>query len=64
MSYMKFQIFASMTQGFKDAANQQGGAAAAELDTIKRMFIETNPYFLALTAFVTLLHMVYVARLY
>ncbi|KIY72108.1 cleft lip and palate associated transmembrane protein [Cylindrobasidium torrendii FP15055 ss-10] len=59
MSYMKFQIFASMTQGFKDAASQQGGAAAAELDTIKRMFIETNPYFLALTGFVTLLHMLF-----
>ena len=59
MSYWKFQIFASMTQGFDDAA-KQGGASGAELDEIKRMLVETNPWFLGLTGLVSVLHMVYV----
>ncbi|TFK66574.1 cleft lip and palate associated transmembrane protein [Pluteus cervinus] len=59
MSFMKFQIFASMTQGFREAAKQQGGAAASELDEVKRMFLETNPWFLGLTGFVSILHVVF-----
>lgn len=55
MSYMKFQIFSSMTASFDEAAKQQGGAGA-ELDEVKRMLIETNPWFLALTGIVSLLH--------
>ncbi|EPT03616.1 hypothetical protein FOMPIDRAFT_1141780 [Fomitopsis schrenkii] len=58
MTYWKFQIFASMTQGFDDAA-KQGGASGAELDEIKRMLVETNPWFLGLTALVSVLHMVF-----
>jgi hypothetical protein len=58
MSYMKFQILASMTHGFNEAAAKQGGATMAELDEIKRMFVETNPWFLGLTALVSVLHMV------
>lgn len=58
MSYFKFQLFATMGQGFKDAAQQQGGGANAEIDEIKRMLVETNPYFLGLTAIVTVLHSV------
>ena len=56
MSYFKFQIFASMTHGFNEAAKQQGGVGNAETDEIKRMLVETNPYFLALTALVSMLH--------
>ncbi|THV08204.1 cleft lip and palate associated transmembrane protein [Dendrothele bispora CBS 962.96] len=59
MSYMKFQMFASMTHGFKEAAKQQGASAGAEMDEIKRMLLETNPYFLGLTALVSVLHMVF-----
>ncbi|KAK7470267.1 hypothetical protein VKT23_001700 [Stygiomarasmius scandens] len=59
MSFMKFQMFASMTHGFKEAAKQQGASAGAELDEIKRMLLETNPYFLGLTALVSVLHMVF-----
>ncbi|KAJ3800381.1 cleft lip and palate associated transmembrane protein, partial [Lentinula aff. detonsa] len=59
MSYMKFQIFASMTHGFKEAAKQQGAGASAELDEIKRMLIETNPWFLGLTGLVSVLHMLF-----
>ncbi|KZT72534.1 cleft lip and palate associated transmembrane protein [Daedalea quercina L-15889] len=59
MSYWKFQIFASLTQGFDEAAKQQGGASGAELDEIKRMLVETNPWFLGVTALVSVLHMVF-----
>ncbi|KAJ6561481.1 cleft lip and palate associated transmembrane protein [Mycena vulgaris] len=59
MSFMKFQIFASMTHGFKEAAKTQGTSAGAELDEVKRMLLETNPYLLALTAAVSLLHVLF-----
>ncbi|KAF8915437.1 cleft lip and palate associated transmembrane protein [Mucidula mucida] len=59
MSYMKFQLFASMTHGFKEAAKQQGGAGVAEMDEIKRMLLETNPWFLGLTGLVSMLHVVF-----
>ncbi|PPR02648.1 hypothetical protein CVT24_002131 [Panaeolus cyanescens] len=59
MSFFKFQIFASMTHGFKEAAKQQGASAGAELDEIKRMLLETNPYFLMLTGVVSILHVVF-----
>ncbi len=61
MSYFKFQMFASMTFGFQEAAKQQGGSSAAEMDEVKRMLIETNPWFLALTGVVSVLHVVSVA---
>jgi hypothetical protein len=64
MSLMKFQAFASMTHGFAEAAKQQGGAGTAEMDEIKRMLLETNPWFLGLTALVSLLHVVYVFLLF
>ncbi len=58
MTYFKFQLFASLGFGFSEAAKQQGGSANAEMDEIKRMLVETNPYFLALTAIVSVLHVV------
>lgn len=58
MSYLKFQIFASMTQGFDEALKQQGGGAGAEIDEVKRMLTETNPWFLGLTGLVSILHVV------
>ncbi|EIN10835.1 cleft lip and palate associated transmembrane protein [Punctularia strigosozonata HHB-11173 SS5] len=57
MSYLKFQMFASLSVGFAEAAKKQG--SGAELDEIKRMLTETNPYFLALTGIVSVLHMVF-----
>ncbi|CDO71393.1 hypothetical protein BN946_scf184908.g151 [Trametes cinnabarina] len=59
MSYWKFTIFAALTQSFAEAAKQQGGSSVAELDEVKRMLVETNPYFLALTALVSVLHVVF-----
>jgi hypothetical protein len=58
MSYFKFQTFASLNHGFDEAAKQKGAGSGAELDEIKRMLVETNPWFLAVTALVTVLHMV------
>jgi len=59
MSYFKFQLFASMTFGFEEAVKQQGGGSVAEMDEVKRMLIETNPWFLALTGVVSVLHVVF-----
>ncbi|KAI9574314.1 cleft lip and palate transmembrane protein 1-domain-containing protein [Boletus coccyginus] len=59
MSYLKFQLFASMTRGFDEAIKQQGGGTGAELDEVKRMLLETNPWFLALTGLVSILHTVF-----
>jgi len=59
MSYFKFQMYAAMTNGFKEAAKQQGAGAGAELDEIKRMLIETNPWFLGLTGLVSVLHVLF-----
>lgn len=58
MGFTKMQIMASMTHGFEEAAKT--GQGSSELDEVKRMLIETNPYLLALTALVSVLHMVYV----
>lgn len=58
ISYFKFQVYASIGAGFNEAANQGGGAGHAEFDEIKRMLVETNPYFLMITALVTVLHSV------
>ncbi len=58
MSYWKFTTFAALTQSFAEAAKQQGANSASELDEIKRMLVETNPYFLGVTALVSVLHVV------
>jgi len=59
MSYFKFQVFASMTFSFQEAIKQQGGGSTAEFDEVKRMLVETNPWFLALTGVVSVLHVVF-----
>ncbi|KAI0346771.1 cleft lip and palate associated transmembrane protein [Trametopsis cervina] len=59
MSYWKFTVFASLTASFAEAAKQQGSAGSAEMDEIKRMLVETNPYFLAITALVSILHVLF-----
>lgn len=41
---MKFQIYATLTAGFEEAAKGGQGAASAELDEVKRMLVETNPW--------------------
>ncbi|KAH8106020.1 cleft lip and palate transmembrane 1 [Cristinia sonorae] len=58
MSYWKMSIFATMGANFQEAAKQPG-VSSAEFDEVKRMLVETNPYFLALTAFVSILHVLF-----
>ncbi|RXK41373.1 cleft lip and palate associated transmembrane protein [Tremella mesenterica] len=53
----KFHLFATMTQSFEQAAQQQGGGQ--EMDEVKRMLTETSPWLLITTAIVTLLHTVF-----
>lgn len=60
MTHLKFQIFSTMTASFNEASKQPG-VSSSEFDEIKRMLVETNPYFLGLTAFVSILHVLYVA---
>lgn len=57
MSHWKFQLFASMTVAFDQQAKKGGGAA--ELDEIKRMFIETAPWLLITTFIVSALHAIF-----
>jgi len=59
LSYWKFNLYASMSHGFQEAAKQNGATGSAEIDEIKRMLVETNPYFLGLTAFVSILHVLF-----
>ncbi|KIO22060.1 hypothetical protein M407DRAFT_28405 [Tulasnella calospora MUT 4182] len=59
LSSLKFNAFASFSQGFDEAANKGGGAASADLDEIKRMLIETNVWLLITTAAVSVLHMLF-----
>ncbi|KAH9035280.1 cleft lip and palate associated transmembrane protein [Lactarius hengduanensis] len=50
MSYFKFQLFASMTLASRKPSNNKA---------VKRMLIETNPWFLGLTGIVSVLHVVF-----
>jgi len=40
MIFMKPQVYGSMSAGFERQAADKGGAAAAEIDELKRMFTE------------------------
>jgi hypothetical protein len=54
---MKFNLYASMDESFRTAAENPalGGAGVSEFDEVKRVFLETNPFLLALTGLVTVL---------
>ncbi|KAK9896162.1 cleft lip and palate transmembrane 1 [Cystobasidium minutum MCA 4210] len=58
LSLMKFNLYASMDESFRQAANNpaMGGAGVAEFDEVKRVFLETNIWLLLLTGTVTVLH--------
>ncbi|KAF8313464.1 cleft lip and palate transmembrane 1 [Clavulina sp. PMI_390] len=59
LSFMKFQIYASMSASFEQQAAANGGSASSEIDEVKRMFMETNPILLIVTAIVSVLHMLF-----
>lgn len=40
LSWMKFQLYATMSAGFEQQAAANGGTAVGEIDEIKRMLIE------------------------
>jgi hypothetical protein len=54
-------VFASLTESFKNATKQSGLSDGSEMDEVKRMLTETNPWFLGLTFAVSILHMLSVA---
>ncbi|TKY85707.1 hypothetical protein EX895_005247 [Sporisorium graminicola] len=61
-SWFKFQMLASLSDSFdKQAAGggATGSATGSEIDMIKTMLLETNPWFLALTIVVSILHSVF-----
>ncbi|KAG0242375.1 hypothetical protein BGW41_004386 [Actinomortierella wolfii] len=55
LSYTKLNLYASVDVSFKKQS-AFGASSGSEIDEIKRMLIETNPYLLALTVVVTILH--------
>ncbi|KAF9147644.1 hypothetical protein BG015_010674 [Linnemannia schmuckeri] len=55
ISYMKLQIYSSLDIGMSKQSGMMGGTGG-ELDEVKRMLIETNPFLLALTVVVSCLH--------
>ncbi|KAG0254807.1 hypothetical protein BG011_005513 [Mortierella polycephala] len=58
ISYMKLQLYASMDIGMKKQTGMMG-STGAELDEVKRMLVETNPFLLILTVIVSCLHSIF-----
>lgn len=57
-SFFKFQIQSSLDESFKQQSATTGGGMA-QLDEIKRILVETNPWLLITTVVVSLLHMLF-----
>ncbi|KAF9145798.1 hypothetical protein BGX30_006854 [Mortierella sp. GBA39] len=55
ISYMKLQMYSSLDIGMSKQSGMMGGTGG-ELDEVKRMLVETNPFLLALTVIVSCLH--------
>jgi hypothetical protein len=55
---MKFLFYVQFQESFSLHENW-GTMGAREIDEMKRIFLETNPYFLALTVFISILHLVF-----
>lgn len=69
LSMWKFNLYAHMNTAFEQqaqakasgaAAGPMGASGGADLDELKKMLISANPYWLAITIIVTLLHTLYV----
>ena len=53
----KFSMYATFDESMNQQTNNPlGGMSSSETDELKRMLMETNPYLLATTAAVSLLH--------
>ncbi|SJX62806.1 related to cleft lip and palate transmembrane protein 1 (CLPTM1) [Sporisorium reilianum f. sp. reilianum] len=59
--WFKFQMLAALSDSFDKQASggAAGSATGSEIDMIKTMLLETNPWFLALTIVVSILHSVF-----
>lgn len=60
-SWFRFQMLAALSDSFdkQAAGGVTGSATGSEIDMIKTMLLETNPWFLALTIIVSILHSVF-----
>jgi hypothetical protein len=58
ISAMKFMLFSSVDQSFA-TQREWGMQSEGEADEVKRIFLEGNPWLLALTTFVSLLHSIF-----
>jgi Cleft lip and palate transmembrane protein 1 (CLPTM1) len=58
ISMMRWQMYSQLDQSFRTQADFMG-TKSSELDEVKRMLKETNPWLLGLTMAVSLLHMVF-----
>ncbi|KAI9470455.1 cleft lip and palate transmembrane protein 1-domain-containing protein [Zychaea mexicana] len=57
LTMWKFNMYAMFDESMKQQANSpMGGMSSSEMDELKRTLMETNPYLLATTAAVSLLH--------
>lgn len=54
-TWFRFQLIAAMTESFE----KQPGMASGEIDIIKHTLLHTNPYYIAFTVFVSMLHMLF-----
>lgn len=64
----KFSLVASLDEGMKEAQTQAAsggpmpsGGDGSEMEKIKEVLLDTNPYLLGTTAFVSVLHMIFEA---
>jgi hypothetical protein len=57
ISLMKWMLYSQLEQSFE--MQMKMGAVSSEIDEIRRMLLETNPYLLATTVAVSLLHMLF-----
>ncbi|KAG5367421.1 Cleft lip and palate transmembrane protein 1 [Yarrowia sp. C11] len=57
-SFFWFQLLTNMDYSFKEQARQQGGRTS-EVEQLKVTLLESNPYLLAITAVVSVFHMLF-----
>jgi len=60
IGFTKFSIYTTLDESMRAASNNPvGGASAADMDEVKRIFLESNVWLLVVTAVVSVLHSVF-----
>jgi hypothetical protein len=59
LGIFKWQLYVSMEDNMRQQREWTGAVASEESDTFKTMLLDTNPWLLALTAAVTILHSIF-----